>query len=205
MVVNTYKRKWGVLYGSKLTYTLMAFVVCVVIFLLTGNPWAGHHFIYPYTFAILAISQLLSITKERSKTKILYTCASIVLALELFFVAPTIATDSSWERYKIFDFLQQEEIGKEYIITHLNWGTYYVSALYGHKEQLVIYIEPINQEEAKKVVALSKETGRKILCVCYGDECQFDKLAQIFNQEVDFEQVDLSTVDWKVYISYLVP
>lgn len=174
---------------------------------MTGKTWAGHHFIYPYTFAILAISQILGITKERSKNnfQILYTCVSIILALELFFVASTIATHSSWERSKIFDFLQQEEIGKEYIVTHLNWGTYYVSALYGHKEQLVIYVEPINHEEAMKVLYLSKETGRKILCVCYGDECKSDKLAQIFNQEVDFEQVDLSTVDWKVYISEQVP
>lgn len=56
-----------------------------------------------------------------------------------------------------------------------------------------------------KVLDLSKETGRKILCVCRGDECKSDKLAQIFNQEVDFEQVDLSMVDWKVYISEQVP
>lgn len=187
-------------FASKTTYTLLAFFTCVAVFAFTQNTWAGHHFIYTYTFALLAVCQSIPTiaNKLRNHFLFLYSVFSIVLALQLLFLKPI--PQASWERYKVFDYLQQESVAKNYVIDHLNYGTYYISALYGDKEQLVIYTEPLNNETANQVMKIADKTNRKILCVVNTSFWNLEQLSETFSQKLEFEEIKLSTKVWKVFV-----
>ncbi|MEM8544373.1 MAG: hypothetical protein AAGF66_10345, partial [Cyanobacteria bacterium P01_H01_bin.119] len=112
------------------------------------------------------------------------------------------STHSSWERYEIFDFLKQKNISQEYIINHMNWGTYLISALYGGKDQLVTYAEPMDRETAREIIEVSNMTGRKIACVCRGQHCSPRGLSEYFGKDrtILFEDAKINTKKWKVYL-----
>ena len=86
------------------------------------------------------------------------------------------------------------------MIDHLNYGTYYISALYGHKEQLVLYTEPLNSKTATEVMNVADKTDRKVLCVVNTSFWNLEKLSESFSQKLEFEEINLSTKIWKVFV-----
>jgi hypothetical protein len=204
LLVKSYQRKIGALPIYKTTYTLGAFLVSIVIFLVSRNTWAGHHFIYPYIFILLAICQSITIVKSNGKLFFLIfsACLSVILTIQLFFLVPD--SHSSWERYKVFDYLKQASIAENHLITHMTWGAYNPSSVYGHAKQAVLYtgnnISTVNKEMALKIIKISEESNRKILCVCNEDDCNAEKLASVFLGKIQFKEAILGTKEWKVYI-----
>jgi hypothetical protein len=118
---------------------------------------------------------------------------------------------SSWERYKVFEYLKQETIARSYISAHLSWGTYTIASIYGHKDQLSIDVATwkstrghqgisIDSKTATKIMDLSYMVKRKILCICRGPDCNAETLSNTFLKRINFAEVHLSNDDWKIYI-----
>ncbi|MEM8604508.1 MAG: hypothetical protein AAGF24_11820, partial [Cyanobacteria bacterium P01_H01_bin.121] len=171
----------------------------IAVFISMSNPWAGHHFIYLHATLILLIIQFLDQVSFRRRNQFLtlYIFVSLLLCIQLPFLLPK--SHSAWERYPIFDYLKQAEVAGNYTITHVSWGTYYVSALYGHPDQLVTYVDFSNAEMAEHVHTLSKQLNRKVLIVC--NACNALELNSLFKGEIKFEPErslpESST--WRVY------
>ena len=198
-IAKACKEKRRLLPPLKILFSSTAFIASVVALLTARNAWTGHHFIYPYTFALLVVCQSTWYQAERKKGFLMiYSVFSIVLAAELSFFVP--AAQSSWERYRIFDFLKEERTAEKYLIAHLSLGTYYVSSLYGHKDQLSLQIGTLDERTASKIIQVSSMVKRKILCVCRGPDCNAERLFNSFLGHVKFEEINLATDDWKVYI-----
>ena len=198
LVAKVYKMRINSL-PAKTVLTMLAFVVSILILLLTRNAVNGHHFIFPYAIALLVVCQCaLSGIQGRFAFFLLYVFFSVILSSQLPFLTPN--TWSSWERYKVFDFLKQEEIAKDYIIAHLSFGTYYVASLYGEKEQLSLQIRTLDNQTVTKIIGLSDTLKRKILCVCNGPDCNSKTLSDRFLSRIKFKEVNLPTKDWKVYL-----
>lgn len=199
LIAKTYKKGTTLLLPHKVIFTSLALTVGVIILLFTRNAWTGHHFIYPYIFALLVVCQSISyVTEKKNKFLILYSFFSILLTSQLLLFVP--GTNSSWERYKIFEYLKQETISRSYIITHLSLGTYYISSLYGHKDQLSIQIATLNDKAVMDIINLSEMVKRKILCICRSPDCNSETLSNGFLKKIEFEEVNLSNNDWKVYL-----
>jgi hypothetical protein len=197
-IAKTCKNDGIQLLPIKILLTSLALVSSMIVLLFTRNAWTGHHFIYPYTFALLIICQSTLYAPERKKRFFIsYSFLSIFLAGQLLLFVPK--PHSSWERYKIFEYLKQEAVAKNYIITHLSLGTYYISSLYGHKDQLSLQIEKLDGRTAMQVINLSDMTQRKILCICHGPDCNSEKLSDSFLRKIEFEEVNLSNNDWKIH------
>ena len=179
----------------KIVFTSLGFIVSVCSFLITRNAWSGHHFIFPYVFALLIVCQAMS--NINYPVLALYSLCSLILATELWFLVP--GPTSSWERYKIFEFLQREAVGNNYVVAHLSIGTYYIASLYGAKNQLSLQIKSLDDKTARAIMNLSDRLKREILCVCRGSDCSAHNLSDGFQKRIQFEEINLKTKDWKVF------
>ncbi len=208
-IAKIHKKGVNSLLPSKILFTSLALVVSIFVLLLMRNARTGHHFIYPYIFALLIVCQATSYeTEGKAKFLVLYSFFSILLVIQLLLLVPR--PQSSWERYKIFEYLKQETTARNYIIAHLSWGTYTIASLYGHKDQLSIDIPTwksarghegisVDRKIAMEIMALSYRVKRRILCVCRGPDCNSEALFNIFLKKISFEEVHLANSDWKVY------
>jgi hypothetical protein len=194
-----YKKRIALLTLSKILFTLLAFISSITVLLFMRNGSSGHHFIYPYTFILLIACQSMAyVTEQKNRFLILYSFFSLILATQLLLLVPK--PESSWERYNIFEYLKQEKIAKNYIIAHLNWGTYYIASLYGHKDQLSLHIKTLDALTAMEIINLLDKVQRKIACICHGPNCNSEYLFNSFLKKIEFEEVDLPNTDWKVYL-----
>jgi len=182
----------------KLALTVVALAIGILTMLVMRNAWTGHHFFYCFVLAVFVVAQAVSHV-ERNRTPFLaaYVLASIVTIVEIPFWDP--GETSSWERYKVFDYLNQKEIGNNFVIAHLSMGTYYVASLYGQRDQLAVQIDRLDTTSASRLIELSETTKRRLLCVCHGSGCDAESLARKFLSRITFSEVPLSNRDWKVY------
>src|SRR5262249_45745786 len=110
-IAKTHKKAVKPLLPLKVLLTLLAFIANIFVLLLMRNAWTGHHFVYPYVFGLIAVCQsILYNIKRNGHFLILYSFFSILLVIQLLVLET--APYSSWERYKIFDYLKQEIIAK---------------------------------------------------------------------------------------------
>jgi hypothetical protein len=73
---------------------------------------------------------------------------------------------SSWDLVAIHDYLDESGLARENVVVVLDWGSYYVKSLYGPREQLVTYLEPLRERaEARRLRALARRVGRKLAVV----------------------------------------
>jgi len=185
--------------SRKVVFTAIAFLVSIVVMLFTRNATTGHHYIFSYILGLLLVCQSMSyVQQNQNGFLILYSCFAIILAAELPFLAPN--PTYSWERYKIFEYLRQENIARNYVIGHLSLGTYYVASLYGHEDQLSLQIRTLDSQTASKIISLADKVRRKILCVCRGPDCNAESLSSKFLNKVKFTETKLANQDWKVYL-----
>jgi hypothetical protein len=182
----------------KIVFTVLAFLVSIFVTVVIGNAWTGHHFIYPYLLALIVICQSTS-SDFPGKTifLIVYFGISVVIASQLYVAAP--GQSSSWERYAIFEYLKQERVAENYVIVHLSLGTYYVSSLYGHPDQVSLQIRSLDEHTAAEIIKLSDTLKRGILCICVGPDCNARSLSKKFFENIQFAEESFGNNEWKVY------
>ena len=189
---------------SRLFWLGLGLLCNTVIFVYMQNVWAGHHFIFSYAILYLLYNHCLTYASPKIKHALLLltTLYAFLIGLQFLFTQPFV--EASRERNHIFDYIAQPEIGQNYVIVHNNWGTYYQSALYGDRQQVVIYAEPMQEYEVSRIAEVSRWLDRGILIVCRGEECNAKTLYDKFQGQFNFVPVALPTQDWQVWRSLAV-
>ena len=76
---------------------------------------------------------------------------------------------ATWDKMEMLEFLNSE-FASESVIVHLDWGTYYIDSLYGPKDQLVTWLEPVDakddlEKDLEKIKKLANHKNRSIVFV----------------------------------------
>lgn len=148
----------------------VAFLGTLALVNLNRLVWGGHHVIgaWPFLVAALAFALGDAWTAGRRWTVL---AVLVVLALSQAWVLHGILARrpdpvSSWDLVAIHDYLDESGLARENVVVVLDWGSYYVKSLYGPREQLVTYLEPLRERaEARRLRALARRVGRKLAVV----------------------------------------
>jgi len=186
---------------SRVLWLSLALMLNTGIFAYMQNVWAGHHFIFSYAILFLLCNHCLNYVSCNFKQIFLLLTSVYAIFISLQFLLTQPLVEGSRERDRIFEYISQPEIGQNYVILHTNWGTYYQSALYGDRQQLVIYAEPMREAEVARIVEVSRWLDRGVLIVCRGDECNAKTLFDKFQGQFTFMPIALPTQEWQVWRS----
>jgi hypothetical protein len=186
---------------SRVLWLSLALMLNTGIFAYMQNVWAGHHFIFSYAILFLLCNHCLNYVSCNFKQIFLLLTSVYAIFISLQFLLTQPLVEGSRERDRIFEYISQPEIGQNYVILHTNWGTYYQSALYGDRQQLVIYAEPMREAEVARIVEVSRWLDRGVLIVCRGDECNAKTLYDKFQGQFTFMPIALPTQEWQVWRS----
>jgi hypothetical protein len=91
----------------------------------------------------------------------------VLIALDLYYFGALHwrrpLPENSWDRLSLMAALSSDDFAKTYAYIVVDWGVYYMLALYGNPAQMVLYIEPFGDVE--RLRATLARTGRKALFV----------------------------------------
>ncbi len=82
----------------------------------------------------------------------------------------------SMSRFDVLAYAARPEIASHAVISHLNWGTYYIGSLYGPKDQLVTYNEHYDEMPASEIedlIKLAHSLNRFLVFIKIGTKPQF--------------------------------
>ncbi len=135
----------------------------------SSNAKWGHHILQPFFVFLGAMAMLLQFAWQNHR-RIFYATATVLIVSQ---VACTIYVTSKrpiihhdWQRMEALSYIKNHDLASRAIINHLSWGTYYISSLYGPKNQIILFQAPIAD-----TVKLSKEYNKNIVYVicCSGN------------------------------------
>ena len=174
----------------------ISFVVQILIVLIMRNCAYAHH----YVFLHLPILIGMMIWADRSNKAFVFISSSLAITAvvtTLLMINSPQYIHSEIGRENIFSYLKNHEIGKNSVINISDWGCYYNQSLFGDKEQIVTYIEPLTTELSQLLIYQAKKAKRNyILNVSY-------KISQK-NLEKYFigcrvEEIPISGTHWHIH------
>jgi hypothetical protein len=149
--------------GFIITNIFLFLVACGIIMRsqLAEGP---HHIIPAFPFLILALFYIMS---QFKKDKVIIALMVVFICVNASFYWQLVGKKDSWETQssliKINNLINQK-FEKTHVVVAIDWGMYYLQALYGGKDQCVLYIQPFNdQRTADALKKILKETHRKPL------------------------------------------
>lgn len=149
----TRKEKYGFVIINVILFLLALFFVIVY-----PASWAMHHVILSFPFLILALFYIYSKLKE-NKFIYIFIAAFLIVNCSLYYrlagLKPYSVAHPSI--LKISNLLNERYAAK-YVFIVVDWGMYYIKALYGKKDQCVLYIGPFDKKE--QVEAVKKILGK---------------------------------------------
>jgi hypothetical protein len=185
--------------GLRCTLLGLSFTATAIVFFIAGNAWAAHHFIFLWAPLIILLADLTATLPSGSAVII----AMVFFALNLWSVAAltqeNVQARNSPDREAVFQFFNDDAFAPDAIVNYSAWGGYYIQALYGPKNQLVTYTDPLLPQDADQLLALSHETGRKIYDVCFGPYCNALTLKSLFGGRLDFDDVLPGLPNWRAF------
>lgn len=140
---------------------------------------AMHHAVLAFPFLILAVLEIfpaLETEYVRGRPRWTDTGVAVLLGLlvascmlTLFAVAPLLPVkpDSDPRREQIRELLEDPRFAQNYVYAVSSWGMFFEQALYGHRDQSVLFLTPDQHRtggvpEAKQ---LANALGRKLLVI----------------------------------------
>jgi len=141
----------------------------------TKDSWAMHHFVLGLSFLVLLYGQFIGYICEKylreRKIHFLYLLvAALFIGSNIFyfaiFLGQRIESWDDWSKVDANKILNDPDLAKNYLYVVVDWGMYYYQALYGDKNQSVLYLEPFDKkDQLTKIISLQKQYQRKILIV----------------------------------------
>jgi hypothetical protein len=157
-----------------LIYTL--FPLTFLLIAGTKMAWAMHHTVLSFPYLVLAALSLLSVLRIAKTPKgiLLRRCAHIWLGLffvlSLFwfalFPAQGIRSSDDPSKERVNALLHSDTIAEQYFYVITDWGMYFYQGLYGSKNQSVLYISGLyEQEDFEALKKLSAQHHRQLLFI----------------------------------------
>lgn len=129
-----------------------------------------HHVVLSFPFLVLT---LFAIGSQCKKDKVVWLLVIVFLVVNACLYAGLAQLPHKEKNHPAMvdlnAFLNQEFSGP-YVFVVLNWGMYYIKALYGNKDQCVVYIDPLSsQDEVDRLKELLHTTQRKAVFILRRD------------------------------------
>jgi hypothetical protein len=164
-----------------LTLILLSDVVLGCIYIYSQNVWASHHFI----FLFIPILIILMLSASSSKNAYYLVISALLLNLVgniALAVGQPIASHSSPSRAAVFSYLSNHDVARNSIINFSSAGGYSIQALYGDKNQIVVWTPLKSDHAGDKLLEILTKSGRQsILNVCDNqDDCSYQLLKAQF-------------------------
>jgi len=178
----------------------VAGVICVTADLHANNP---HHILQPFYYLLGMLAIIFQQCMERRPRLFvllgfIFVSAQIVCTGYAAARQPMVAHD--WERLKVLDFIKEHNLAQNTIIDHLDWGLYYMSSLYGPREQLVTFDAP-----PEAMMELGEKLGRDVVFIKLVSPTSNERDAQLSalpGMRVVFKQQDFG--GWEIWTNAAV-
>lgn len=178
------------------------FLFFLGFYLIAIHPqsWAMHHVVLSLPFLILALLHIYSKLKRNrfiSALLIAFLIINISLYYRLTRLEPKVGAHPSFLK---INRLLNEQYAAQYVFIIIDWGMYYIKALYGEKNQCVLWKYALrNRGEVKKVKNILDELHRKALFVGRVDsESDLSLIKKNFPDLVRL-QTDFDTGKWRIW------
>jgi hypothetical protein len=152
--------------GLWLGMAVLTFAASVV----TRSVWGPHHLAFSLYFLVgalaLALDSLRTVRRWApwaAGALVALYWGSLALRLPLAFVN----TDTSFEKDRLLAYVRDHGLDADNVEVHANWGTFYISHLFGSPRQVVLFIErlPLQTEDLAEVRAMADRLGRGVLVI----------------------------------------
>jgi len=142
-------------------FNIILFSLTLLIVLLLPKTWAMHHVVLSFPFLIIAVFHIGTIFYKKM---FVFVCTLLFL-----FINVSIYHDVTHLKHIPSDHPSKTEImrlidsqyANDYAFIIIDWGFYYLKALYGNKNQCVIYITPFNKIEQGDLLKKILTTARR--------------------------------------------
>ncbi|MDI9347929.1 MAG: hypothetical protein QM538_05440 [Methylacidiphilales bacterium] len=181
-------------------YLALAFGATSFIYFVMKNVHFGHHLIFLHVPMIIAL-MLYANASWRSFIVVLASMTLVVVVTSLQLTFAEVRVEQNPEREELFKYLQKPEIARNAVINFSSWGGYYQQSLYGDKNQLVTYIDPLNAKDVFSLEETRIKLNRShIINICI--RCTREELQKYFNAHTII-QVGPPTMYWRMWkLSY---
>jgi hypothetical protein len=121
--------------------------------------WAGHHVIFAHILLFIGLAVALGALLPR-RSLLVVPAVVFLLYLQikpwrtLVHATPKVESDPS--RMELIAIVDQPDFASKHIVTHLSWGTYFIDALFGPKDQLVNWVDTPEQPELESLAVSQK-------------------------------------------------
>ncbi|KJU87708.1 membrane protein [Candidatus Magnetobacterium bavaricum] len=146
-----------------------AFLLCLYLVNLSPHSLRGHHYVLAFPFLLLGIA--LSVEYIYRHVRALAVLLVLIVAVLNVGIAykvvktPTHWHDD-WSKVKVLDYLRQDSIASEYVYVIPDWGIYCLFALYGSKQQIVLYVDPFdNPSDITRIAEIAQRRNRTHLFI----------------------------------------
>ncbi|MBF0344699.1 MAG: hypothetical protein HQL06_10770 [Nitrospirae bacterium] len=145
---QVYARRWGgVSRNDLLISSLGGFLLSLYFVNLSPFSWRGHHYVLAFPFLLLGVALSIGYIYKH-KRALAASLVTIVAVLNIAVAYKTLQVPvfwhDDWSKVKVFDYLRQDSLASQYIYIIPDWGIYCIFALYGSREQIVLYVDPLD-------------------------------------------------------------
>ena len=189
-------RKKGIGYGF-IIVNILLFFLALVLMAKTKEEVLMHHVVLCFPFIILAIFYIYS--RFRADRFVVWMVAVFLMVnLSLYWHLTTFRSHrySHPSNARVINLIH-ERYSNEYVIVIVDWGLYFMQALYGDKNQCVIWIEQWDSREKNTgIKEVLHTTNRKAFFVGFWDSQQkWNIIKQRFPDLVQLK-TDIDTGEW---------
>ncbi len=126
---------------------MLCFGGTLYVMSMSQGTWAMHHVVLAFPFLILCALALVRSYPSRNVKIVLFLFFAAVNLVEFNRLTGLQPGESSHASLLTLNRQLNESFSDEHAFVVLNWGFYYTKALYGNKNQAVLYIEPLNEQD----------------------------------------------------------
>ncbi|MDP2652616.1 MAG: hypothetical protein Q8Q08_01135 [Candidatus Omnitrophota bacterium] len=157
--------------NKRMTFALLnilLFLLTVFALSLSSQTWAMHHVVLSFPFLLLALFEM-AVNIPRKAIVIAILAVFLFVNGKLYSQLPQLPAQT-FDHASLWKFNQflNEKFDDRYAFVTMDWGMYYLKALYGRKDQcaLFFYIEHLmeNPGQLREVLRKSKRKAVFILC-----------------------------------------
>jgi hypothetical protein len=181
---------------------LNIFLFFLTFFLVSmhSRSWAMHNVIVAFPFLILAMFYIYS-KAAKSMTLLILLFLFVMLNLSFYYELSKLHyKEDAHPSLRKINKLLNDNYADRHVFVVIDWGMYYMQALYGNKNQCVLYLEPLNEEkQIKEVKRISADLNRKTLFIGRIDSVSdLSLINQNFSGLTEL-RTDFNTGKWRVW------
>ena len=179
----------------------LLFLISFFLILRSADSWGMHHVVLSLPFLVLA---LFAVVSNLNNDKIVLVLTSIFVltncTLYLQLKDLPVKPYNHPGKIKLNDIITKN-YDKDHVVVVVDWGMYYIKALYGNKEQCVIYIEPLNNiSQINSIIEILNKTNRKALFFGRLPSNSDINLIQKSFPEIEELKTTFDSGEWRVWV-----